>query len=167
MTLASASETPKNTKQRETTKPKATINLGNILKPAKPVSIPEKENEVITNRDFSHEELVGAWQEFAEMRKNHLAEYHLLGRGFEREGNMLVIHLANPVEEPLMLGLKNDLITFIREKVGNSALQVTGRLQDIVKQKVAYTSKEKFDVMAQQNPMLLHLKDRFGLDADF
>lgn len=165
--MASNIELPKATKQKEVGKPKTTLNLGNILKPTVAAPTVEKAKEEIANRAFTNEELQTAWQQFAETRKNQVAEYHLLSRGFERDGNTLVIHLANPVEEPLMLGLKTDLTAFIREKVGNSTLQITSRLQEILTQKVAYTNKEKFEAMAQQNPMLLQLKDKFGLDADF
>lgn len=96
-----------------------------------------------------------------------MAEYHLLNRGYEKNGNTLVIHLANPIEEPLMLGFKTDLTVFLREKLSNSSLQVVARLQETTTQKIAYTNKEKFDAMVHQNPLLLQLKDRFGLDTDF
>ena len=33
--------------------------------------------------------------------------------------------------------------------------------------KVAYTNKEKFDHLAEKNPVLNQLKEKFGLDADF
>jgi DNA polymerase-3 subunit gamma/tau len=33
--------------------------------------------------------------------------------------------------------------------------------------KMAYTNKEKFDLLAEKNPMLKELKERLGLDTDF
>jgi hypothetical protein len=32
---------------------------------------------------------------------------------------------------------------------------------------MAYTNKEKFEAMAEKNPVLLQLKEKFGLDPDF
>jgi len=33
--------------------------------------------------------------------------------------------------------------------------------------KMIYTNKEKFEAMTQKNPLLLELRDKFGLDPDF
>ena len=33
--------------------------------------------------------------------------------------------------------------------------------------KIAYTNKEKFDLLAEKNPMLKEMKERLGLDTDF
>ncbi|MFM7856942.1 MAG: hypothetical protein ACKO96_34700, partial [Flammeovirgaceae bacterium] len=60
--------------------------------------------------------------------------------------------MANPIEEPLMLGFKTDLTVFLREKLNNGSLQVVSQLQETISQKIAYTNKEKFDEMVQQNP---------------
>jgi len=35
------------------------------------------------------------------------------------------------------------------------------------KKKIAYTNKEKFDLLAEKNPLLKELKERLGLDPDF
>jgi DNA polymerase-3 subunit gamma/tau len=81
--------------------------------------------------------------------------------------NKLIIELANPVEEPLLAGFRTDLTTFLREKVGNNTITVVGQLREIIIQKMAYTNKEKFEAMAEKNPVLLQLKEKFGLDPDF
>lgn len=161
--LPSSLEPPK-----ENSKTKTTLNLGNIFKtiPAKETT-EEKPKEFVANRSFTNDELMEAWHQFAETRKNQLAEFHLLSRGYELKQNKLTIELANPVEEPLLAGFKTDLTTFLREKVGNNTITVVGQLKEITTQKMAYTNKEKFEAMAEKNPVLLQLKEKFGLDPDF
>lgn len=154
-------------KPKESVKPKTTLNLGSIFKQPKSEAAAEKPKEIISDKSFTEDELREAWRKFAETRKNQLAEFHLLNRGYELKGTTLQILLANLVEEPLLSGMKTELTAFLREHVGNSNLQIVGQVQEISKGKMAYTNKEKFEAMAQQNPALLQLKERFGLDPDF
>jgi hypothetical protein len=158
---------PKVSIPKESGKPKATLNLGNILKPPVKEQSEEKPKTQLPDRAFTPEELAATWQQFSETKKNQVAEYHLLSRGYELNGSTLHVTLANPVEEPLLLGLKTELVGFLRERLGNNTIQVSSHIKQVESQKFAYTNKEKFDAMAQQNPMLLRLKDRFGLDPDF
>ncbi len=101
------------------------------------------------------------------MRKDQLAEYHLLKRGFELQANELIISITNPVEEPLLASIKTDLVMYLREKLGNSSIQVRGVLNEITTSKVAYTNKEKFESLASKNPQLIELRNKFGLDPDY
>lgn len=40
-------------------------------------------------------------------------------------------------------------------------------MADIAASKMIYTNKEKFEAMAEKNPLLNELRDKFGLDPDF
>jgi len=151
------------------TKPKTTLNLGNIFK-----SVAEKEPKTddkprgLTNNDpIEDAPLREFWQRFADSKKNQVAEYHLLNRGFVRDGNTLIIHLNNAIEEPLLQSIKVELVSYLREKLKSNNLQLTSHLKEVTSARVAYTNKEKFEAMAEKNPMLIQLKDKFGLDPDF
>ncbi len=91
----------------------------------------------------------------------------MLKRGFEIKGKELIISISNPVEEPLLLAMKTNLVTYLREKLSNSGIQVQGVLKVTSNARMAYTNKEKFESLAAKNPLLTTLKDRFGLDPDF
>jgi hypothetical protein len=148
---------------------KTTINLGNILKPTtKPAEVKEeiKINQT-PDRAIDANALRRAWDEYAELRKDQVAEYYLLKRGFEAKGNELTIHISNPVEEPLLRSIQTNLVTYLREKLGNSTILVKGQLNKIDTKRVAYTNKEKFESLAAKNPLLTSLRDKFGLDPDF
>jgi hypothetical protein len=143
--------------------------LGNILKPtAKPAEVKEeiKINQT-PDRAIDVNALRQAWDDYAELRKDQVAEYYLLKRGFEANGNELTIHISNPVEEPLLRSIQTNLVTHLREKLGNSTILVKGQLNKVDSKRMAYTNKEKFESLAAKNPILVELKNKFGLDPDF
>lgn len=71
------------------------------------------------------------------------------------------------MEEPLLQTIRNPLIKFLRERLKNRSINVTSQIREIQAQKIAYTNKEKFDKLAEQNPLLKELKQRLDLDTDF
>jgi hypothetical protein len=154
---------------KEPPKTKTTINLGSILKPA--VKAEEKQAEVrvpMVDQPFQPHDIVRVWKEYAELRKDQVAEYHLLTQQIDIQGNEVLIYMTNPIEEPLLASIKSDLVGYLREKLSNSTIQVKGELRMAEgKQRMAYTNKEKFEVLLDRNPLLRELKDRFALDADF
>lgn len=91
----------------------------------------------------------------------------MLNREFDFNNNQLTIRLANPIEEPMLALVKSDLVDFLRQKLNNNSIQVTGLLQEFQSKKVAYTNKDKFEHLADKNPILNELRIRFGLDPDF
>jgi hypothetical protein len=80
---------------------------------------------------------------------------------------LIVITLLSPVHETMLNNIKVELTSFLRDKLKNSTLQVTGELISSDDKKVIYTNREKFDYLADKNPILKQLKDRLGLDTDF
>lgn len=66
-----------------------------------------------------------------------------------------------------MQTIRNPLIEFLRERLKNRSINVTSQIREIQAQKIAYTNKEKFDKLAEQNPLLKELKQRLDLDTDF
>lgn len=151
------------------TRAKSTLNLQNILLDKSPAvdtkSKPEKE-EKQNSKPLKLADVQVAWKQFAESRKTQVAEYGLLQRDWELVGNTIQLQLTNPVEEPLLVGIKTDLLTFLKEKL-NSSLNVEGVIIKSASKKIIYTNKEKFDHLAEKNPILHELKDRLGLDTDY
>lgn len=125
---------------------------------------PERQVE---NKPFTIEQLQEAWKAFAEQRKKYKAEYQLLTQEFEVHDSTIVVHLLNPVQETLLNEIKSDLMQFIRERLQNYSIQVTGEHKNTDNKKVIYTNREKFEHLAEKNPLLLELKERLGLDPDF
>ena len=156
---------------KENPRLKTTLNLGSILTPAQKqeeTKPEEKNGAIISNDQPVSEALVKkAWAEFAEARKNQVAEYHLLNREFDFNNNHITIYLSNPIEEPMLVSIKTNLVEFLRQTLNNNSIQVTGVLKEFQSKKVAYTNKDKIEHLAEKNPILHELKSRFGLDPDF
>jgi DNA polymerase-3 subunit gamma/tau len=118
-------------------------------------------------QDFTSDMLRQAWLDFAGSRKKYVAEFQLLNQEVSLRGHEVVLHLHNSFQETLLNTLKLDLGSFLRERLNNSRIVVTGELQFTEEKKIIYTNREKFEHLAQKNPALKELKDRLGLDTDF
>ena len=108
-----------------------------------------------------------AWDEFAEQRKSQVGEYHLLRQEFEFQDNQVIIKLSNHVEEPLLQAIKGPLTEFLRLKLSNNRINIISEVIEVDPKKIAYTNKEKFEHLAEKNPILKELKERLGLDTDY
>jgi len=98
----------------------------------------EKPKSSSPDRPFTDDELSKVWSKLAESRKDQAATYHLLSRGYFREGNTLVIHLNNPVEEPLLQSMKTDLVSYLRESLGNNSLQLRSLMFEVAANKMIF-----------------------------
>jgi predicted transcriptional regulator len=119
------------------------------------------------DHEFTDQQLKEAWLTFAESRKAHQADYHLLNQPFERSGVKIIVPLANPVQETMLNEFRTELNTFLREKLQNNSIQVVGELRLPDDKKIIYTNRDKFDYLTTKNPIIKELKDRLGLDPDF
>ncbi len=154
----------------KSSKPKTTPTLPGIglfsnnstpaPKKEEPAALPKQKEAVTIER------LEFVWSEFAETRKNQIAEYQILKREFKFEHPTIMVTLTNPVEEPLLDNFKRDLLQYLRDTLKNSELDIATSLQESTGKKVVYTSKEKFEHLAEKNPKLWELKERLGLDWD-
>lgn len=132
-----------------------------------PVEVGAKPSAVKKEKVYSIEDLKQAWNEFTEQRKTQVGEYHLLRQEFDYHDNVVTIHLSNQVEEPLLQSIRTPLIEFLRSRLGNDSINVISQVKDVHSKKIAYTNKEKFDHLAEKNPILHELKERLGLDPDY
>jgi DNA polymerase-3 subunit gamma/tau len=135
---------------------------------------PKKEEEIIAaevqrevDQDFTPESLHLVWKDFAEQRKKFQAEFQMLMQPFDLDKSRIVVHLLNPVQDTMLAGLKSELTTYLREKLKNNSIQVTGELRELDEKKMKYTDRDKFDFLLDKNPLLKEMKDRLGLDTDF
>ena len=147
------------------------MNLGNIGKVTKTAEEKPTLNgggePAGKDKEIDYETLLKVWTEFAEQRKGQVAEYQLLKGKIALEKNEVTLSLNNPIQEPLLHAIRTSLIGFLREKLGNNSVMVSGVLRQEAPEKVIYTNKEKFEHLAEKYPLLKELKERLGLDTDF
>lgn len=153
----------------KTTRPKTTLNLNGLFKSTVQPAQEEKavQVEALADERVTRENLIKIWAEYAEQRKEQAAEYQFLKREIIFDYPAILITLTNPVEETLLENFRRDFIQFLRDRLKNSQLTIQGVLQASSDKKVIYTSKDKFDHLAEKNPYLRDLKDRLSLDWDF
>lgn len=125
------------------------------------------EKKIAENKPYTEEDLQSTWNEFAELRKIYQADYQMLTQPYARNGHELIIHLHNPIQETILNGFKSDLVVYLREKLQNDSISVTGELVEGESKKMLYTNREKFDYLMEKNPVLKQLKEKLGLDTDF
>jgi DNA polymerase-3 subunit gamma/tau len=117
---------------------------------------------------FTEQQLRDAWMEFAETRRKFAAEFQMLSQPFAfEEGKRIVVTLLSPVHETMLDNIRIELGTHLRERLKNSNIQITGVFTASDDKKMIYTNRDKFDFLAEKNPILKELKDRLGLDTDF
>ena len=164
--VSEASETTK--AATTSTRTKSTFDLKSINKAKEqpPVVITQIE-EPVNVKPLTEEQLKEAWAEYARLRKDQVAEFHLLSREVDLNGSIVTVALANTVEEPLLQSMMTDLVTYLRNRLSNPTIKVESVMKEVDVKKMAYTNKEKFDLLAEKNPILKELKDRLGLDTDF
>ncbi|MGC3948015.1 MAG: hypothetical protein QM762_26490 [Chryseolinea sp.] len=149
--------------------PRTTINVGSLLKveAKKEVTAVTQASGPEFTEAFTLEALHAAWDEFAASKKQLQAEYHLLLQPFDLEGTRVMLHLLSPVQETMLNGFKSDLIGFLRTKLKNDLIQVTGVIRPADEKKMIYTPRDKFEYLQGKIPILKEFKDRLGLDTDF
>lgn len=91
----------------------------------------------------------------------------MLSQPYQLRDNTIIVDLLSPVHETMLNGIKGEIAAFLREKLRNNTIQITGQLYTGEEKKIIYTNREKFDYLVEKNPMLKELKDRLGLDTDF
>lgn len=116
---------------------------------------------------FTLEALREAWAEFAATKRQLQAEYHLLSQPYELAGTRISLHLLSPVQETMLTGFRSDLITFLRMRLRNDMIQVTGVVRETDEKKMIYTPRDKFEYLQEKIPILKEFRERFGLDTDF
>lgn len=141
-------------------------NIGKVSKTAEETPVP-KTQERAPDRPIEGDVLKKAWEDFIEIRKPTTPDLSMMKRGYLVEGSIIKLSLSGNVEEMLFQSLKTSLIAFLRDRTGNSSLLIeTTIAEQPVGERKLHTTKEKFNHLAEKNPVLKEMKERFGLDPD-
>lgn len=132
------------------------------------VKTEKKLEEPVPTENLSLEE---AWNALAErMRtKGRISLANTLLRKPELKENQVVeFRLDNSAQEEDILPEKQEMLDFIRQKTGNKDLQlnlVVAKSNDL--EKKLLSPKEKYQILAEKNPLLKQLKDKLDLDIEY
>ena len=59
-----------------------------------------------------------------------------------------------------------DLLKFLQTELKNYSLEINLIVNKNLEQKIAYTNREKFQKLAEKNPLLLKLRQQLDLEVD-
>lgn len=132
----------------------------------------EEKNEIYSSEveQLGFETLSIAWSEFAAKRHELYdisAEAVVLSREFELAGTTIKIALDNDMLEETLTSMKGELVRFLRMRFNEPNLTIESRVAPAEVKRQPYTAQEKFNYMAEKNPLLIELQQALGLDTDF
>lgn len=123
------------------------------------------------NSDFDNEAVEKSWMNYKRERKKAGAsdtEKLVLARRVEKSGNRNIkIFLESQLETSILDKFEADLIRHMRKELDNTHILLEKTVTEQDSSRNLYTSKEKFEYMANQNPILRELKERLGLDFEY
>lgn len=148
---------------------RSTVGLEtSVLKPKDDI-VQSADNQAILpnyNEPFTFEALQQELHFFANSRDNETLKV-MLKRDFELEGTTLKLQLDNQIQLDTLNQIKQDLATYIRQKLRNSNIQIVAAIVESATERRPYTAQEKFEYLANKNPALLELREKLGLELVF
>jgi DNA polymerase III subunit gamma/tau len=148
---------------------KSTIDLDDLPPSPNAVLAQEVAPVVSENKPFTKAELTSVWTAFTANREalGEISEVVILKRDFNLEGTNIRIKLDNNVQKGLLEGFKTLLMTYLREKLQNTNIQLSAEIAVDEQNFKPYTQTEKFSFMAEKNPYLIDLKNALGLELGY
>ena len=122
------------------------------------------------NEAFTEVELQDAWKHFIELRKKKMVsemEQLILSRQMIKKGMNALIMLYSSLEIAILDRIEVELVNFLREALSNDQLVVQKEIREDPKKDKIFTSKDKYDFMVKEQPLLQKLKDKLGLDFEY
>ena len=130
----------------------------------------EDKEKILKNEAFTEGELQEAWKGFIELRKKKVVsemEQLILTRQITKKDMNALIVLNSSLEIAILDRIEVELVNFLRETLSNDQLIVHKEVKEGPKKDKLYTSKDKYDFMVKEQPLLQKLKDKLGLDFEY
>lgn len=121
---------------------------------------------------FSYDDLKMAWRKFAYKAKEQGLDTLFAAitvRDPKLEDDYKLVHTVdNDVQKDFLIKNETNLLTFLRNELKNWKIELTCEVsKEENASKTLYSGQDKFKDMAQRNPHLKTLLQRFKLDIDF
>jgi len=125
----------------------------------------------LPSSDYTQDQLTEAWQKFAEQKSagkisdslKMIFKKPLL----KREESVVEIELSTDIERKFLKVEETELVQFLRKELSNPTVTLRISIKEAELKQRLYTDKEKFNYLAEKQPLLLKLKEKLYLDTDF
>jgi len=119
---------------------------------------------------FTPDDLDGKWARFCHQTKEAGKEslYATLTKRKPtlKDSHSIELIIDNKVQEDYIGSIKPELMDFLRTELDNYSINLELVIDRISEEKSLYTSKEKFEKMAEKNPQLKSLQNKLKLMID-
>ena len=145
----------------------STLSLKSIEKEKDISDISSNIEEVVYNQEknITQKEIADIWYEYVDKQENK-GRYNIASilRISEPEfkDNTITYSVPNNTAEIEVEQEKQQLILFIRRKL-NSRINISLKIDKSIDKKVAYTNKEKYELLKKKNPLIEDLRNQFKL----
>ena len=136
--------------------------------PAK--KLEEPADEMINKDPLEEGSLSKLWKEYGEKLKDLAKdnESNFMRKSFRIiDDNTIQVEINNSVEEDILQRFKTDFILFLKKNLNNDHIKIETVLSREETSEKIYTNTDKFNYLAKKNPVILKLKNTFGLDTEF
>lgn len=119
----------------------------------------------VADRNFTEDELLQVWPEFAEKFVNQVHLYNTLSvKPVLHDQFKIKINVENSVQQDQIRMLKPEIIGFLCRKLGNSKIDVTIEMVQTTHEGKMLTDEQRMQAMMMKNPVLHKMKNIFNLD---
>ena len=117
---------------------------------------------------FTADDLTRAWDAYAETVGGRVNLKHTMinCRPVLTANDQFEIVVHNPGQREVLLQNNAAILQSLRGQLRNGRVRFTVRIDETNEKRLAYTSKEKFDLLNEANPVLTRLKEEFNLTFD-
>lgn len=145
-------------------------SMTQLNKPAAPEAAVTKPPADLPATSFSHEELVAAWNAYADSMKQggKLQLYTTLTHtNPELNGTEITLEVQNRAQEEMVTEESVHLLETIRKKLNNYNIVLRTRLAlQATDPESAYTNREKYQKLAEKHPGLDDFRKQLGLELE-
>ena len=120
--------------------------------------------------DFTNEQFEKLWINFAQQFQKESPDFYIILTSrmpIIKDNYNIELTIDNVVQEKEVNEKKMDLLTYLRTELNNFDIQITTVINKNINNVKAFTPQEKFKKMAEKNPAIKTLKDKFDLEIDF
>jgi len=163
-------------KAQKKSKPIADINLTNFETSTLSLKSVEKEKDIADEesnieeeynqqKNITLKEIIEIWNEYADKQENkgrYIMASILRISEPEFKDNTVIYSVPNNSTATEVENEKQLLVLFIRRRL-NSKINFSLKIDKSIDKKIAYTNKEKYELLKKKNPQIEDLKNKFKL----
>ncbi len=133
----------------------------------KPENVENEPKKEYVATDFTLEQLVEAWEQFASsIQTDKPRIYSILKSEKPQKKSVeeIVFTVKNSLQKDAIEKVEADIMSYVSDKLQNNKLKLTIEIVELEEKKQLYTDSDKYKYLTEKNANLNKLKQQFNLD---